>query len=225
MNICIISTPRSGSTYFAALLKQSPTVIQYVHEPFNPEYLSHNYTKECEEQLNIIKSISNQNNVLIKDNESIRISSLYPNDIKLKNIIKEYEILLKNNFYLIKLVRNNLFEQTLSVCIAVSNNIWIRHPSTIYSDKISIDIEYFKNTYFEFERKQKLLDEYSNCNEIVYYEDITGDSKLDWNLIKGIVPPADYIPIESIRNIDKQIIVENYEEILKIYEREILNVY
>ena len=75
------------------------------------------------------------------------------------------------------------------------------------------------------ENKQKLLDEYSNCNEIVYYEDITGDSKLDWNLIKGIVPPADYIPIESIRNIDKQIIVENYEEILKIYEREILNVY
>ena len=110
MNVCIISTPRAGTTYLSKLIQQSPAISHYIDEPFNRDNIVGDYTLGCEEQLRKIQSSAILGNVLIKDNEHTRIPSLHPNNIKLQNIINEYDTLLRNNFYLnlsILLIKKN----------------------------------------------------------------------------------------------------------------------
>lgn len=218
MNICIVSTPRAGTTYLAKLLQQSPAISEYIDEPFNQDNITTDYTLGCEEQLHKIQSLAVQGNLLIKDNEHTRIPSLHPDNIKLQRIIREYELLLREKFYLIKLTRDNLFEQTLSSCIAPLNDIWVRDSNTLPPDKVTVDVDNFKNLYFEFKRKQELLNAYPGCNETIRYEDITGNSREDWNLIKGVVPPKEHVIINNLRNYDKNLVVDNYEEIVETYK-------
>ena len=219
MNICIISTPRSGSTYLVKLLQQSPEISHFIDEPFNPDNITVDYTLGCEEHLHKIQAMSMHDNVLIKDNENTRIPSLYPHNNKLQNVIKEYEKLLKEKFYLIKLTRDNLFEQTLSSCIAPLNNIWVRNFDTEFPTTVNINVDTFKQLYFEFKLRNELLNSYAGCQKIIRYEDITGDSRTDWNLISGISSPDNYAIINNLRNFEKHLVVKNYVELQQLYEQ------
>lgn len=75
---------------------------------------------------------------------------------------------------------------------------------------------------------KKSLVNHTTFNEIIFYEDLIGNYSKDCKLISGFnIDFTHYSKTHRLlkKNIDKKNIIENYEEILNIYESEISNVY
>jgi LPS sulfotransferase NodH len=212
-----------------------------VSEPFHPKQicqLDSDYIVGAKKQLNIIKDLSVSNELVIKDNQIFNIKYyLYMNRILLGEDLSEHSEMIKifeeynsilDNFYKIKLVRNNIFQLTLSLCIAEQTDVWHK---LIGSDdnvrKIILNPEKFKECLHEYLDMKRMLNEYSNYETLIEYEELKGTYNIDCTIINNldILPVTISFMQSHLKNDDKIQVIENYEEILKIYEREMLNVY
>jgi hypothetical protein len=93
--------------------------------------------------------------------------------------------------------------------------------------KIILNPEKFKECLHEYLDMKRMLNEYSNYETLIEYEELKGTYNIDCTIINNldILPVTISFMQSHLKNDDKIQVIENYEEILKIYEREMLNVY
>ena len=161
----ILSTSRTGSSYFTqALHLFLPASTKIFAEPF----------RELLENDNMFKVIENTESVVLKTH----LTQL--EDLSSKQI----DYFLHGSWYIILLMRKNIFDCAFSAVVANTINN--------YNDKkyLPISLRIQKNIFFEIvdnkirdwetfaELKQKNL-----YNKIIYFEDLSFDSKKDAQLI------------------------------------------
>ena len=224
--------PRSATEYILDLLKQLPWISSTISEPFHPKQIfkiDNDYVTGAKKQLDIIKELASNNSLILKEihiaNVKHQLSMWKDKDdigvdlsenIELMKVFDEYKSLIENNFYKIKLVRNNLFDLTLSMYLAIENNTW-HYTGTKFNQTI-VNTEYFKNLLWDYKIIYDSLIDYPGCQETLTYEKLTGDYSIDCNLIKCIDTPFDFQQ-RIFKNSDKKELIVNYNEIIEIYEQ------
>ena len=232
MNICIVSMPRSGTEYLFGMLHQLPEISVSISEPFHINQIFEidtDYVTGARKQLEIIKQLSLTNSLLLKEIYIPDIRLQLPflssdgkcydlsNNAKLLEIFNEYKTFLENNFYKIKLVRNDLFEMVLSTCIALEIGQW--HNANMDSIKVNVQVGNFTETLRRYKLIYKSLINYSECQETICYENLTGNYASDCHLIKCITSPIDPKKQVMFKNPNKQNIIVNYDEVLEVYQQ------
>lgn len=214
MNVCIFSSPRSASTYLARMLIKSPDLSTLISEPFNidvGEQLNVAYIKKCRANLDLIKS--HTNNLLIKDNLSYYIATFYYSNSAVCDIIDEYHDHINRNFYKIKLIRNDIFEQALSNCIAVMQDIWSYNSLYDVMPTLTIDKQMFIDTLHMYMDRHNHLRNHITGHTTIYYDQLTNDTATDWKLFDAITPPEQMTPADTDPNPEKSSHVTNYYEL------------
>lgn len=218
MNIALLSLPRSGTRYFSYLISQSPSVIKFNDEPFNVDNASDtvdDYIAYCESQLNEIEKY--QSGLLIKDNITFHLITLIDqNDTSAINFFNRYKTVLEKHFVVIKLIRKNIFDQTLSQCVASKTNVWVNYHNTAIL-KCHIDLDSFKKECDLSFKKHKLLSEIKS-NYVVDYDDLSSEYATDWNLVNFIPRPTEFYNFGGIPNHPKNSTVINYKELYEWYQ-------
>lgn len=232
MNVCIISMPRSGTEYLFGLLHQLPNISASISEPFHINQIfdiNADYVVGARKQLEIIKQLSLTNNLLLKEiyipDIKIQLPLIWKDGIstnlsentEVLDIFDEYRTLLEHNFYKIKLVRNNLFDIVLSSYIALEVGQW--HNANMDSIKITVHVENFKDLLYRYKLMHDSLINYPGCQETICYENLTGTYSDDCHLIKCITSPINPIKQTMFKNINKQQVIVNYDEIVEVYQQ------
>jgi len=224
MNLCILSLPRSGSTYTYTALKQSKLFDCFFYEPLNtyfPDQTKFIYNAEeehielCYENLKYMKKNLKNMNVLMKEVHLFN----YIDKKKYKDLIEDYLEFIENNFKILKLTRNDLFSSVLSNLIAKKLNM-----REIFSNKEKlVQINVFFNIPVE-EFSKELLSRKLHHQKIIQY--CNHDYELDYDQL-SIKKIADVLDIEiknidksklTVKNRNKRDLVLNYEELEEWYE-------
>lgn len=204
MKYLIISSSRTGSTYLLQTLHSFlPTSTHLFGEPF----------QELTNNDNIFKVIKNTENAVIKThlNQLDQLSA------------EQVDYFLHGNCYIILLLRKDLFNCTFSAVVADAldnHNDKIYFPTTlsikssIFLEKLDFKIEYWEKFA---ELKQKNL-----YNKIVYFEDLSFDTKKDAQLI--LENTKDQKRTDMIKKTPyHKITVENKEKLQKMFYKRIEN--
>lgn len=219
-----MGTNRCGTTYLFQLLKQYMGVDNLAYdEPFKKAIMtrSKDWDKAVEyfhETLAELKTAE-----LVKDHaQTIDIVE------DTLHTLDEYNALYAD-FYKIKVVRKNFKQAVVSMALAKTTNKYhytaAKQADDLDNMRIEIDREtfnyYLKLMYYGFER----LYELPNCmfDEVVLYEDITGDNKLDQELIKYTSNNVKDIKIDMVRSPAQNTVISNYDEVCAWFNEEIKN--
>jgi hypothetical protein len=174
--IHILGQARSGTTYLATALggKIMPTVDLFYSEPFNKD--TRLYTKMDLNQV--------QHNAVMRD---VILNWKSDKSIIMKNLLVQIAILEKNNlledflsadFYTILMVRRDLFQTAVSRSRAYLTSEYTRYTQAL----ITIEPKVFANilTQVWCNHIELLQNRWGiTYNEIVYYEDLSGDPDTD----------------------------------------------
>lgn len=161
MKYLILSSSRTGSTYLAeAMYSLLPEPVLFLLEPFQTPTFDNT----------LFEKISQSNNLILKTH----LNQLY-------RLPKEHvDYFLYNNFYIILLLRKNLFKCTFSAVVAHAIDNFNKNTYTAIQIKIDptkfLKILNDKIKYWEkfAELKQKHI-----YKKIIYFEDLTFDPLKD----------------------------------------------
>ena len=229
-HIQILSNARSGSSYLWHVIRkyvaptQTPHAEDLLHleEPFEELHIKKRFPDEIPGQIMFrrIDHIRNNHNVVVKNhnNQLNTLSVDYP------HIYKEY---LKTDPKTIVLIRRDLFETTLSHCIARELGQWYSYEKV---DPITIKPQSL--TSLLFNRVNNTIQLAMNSHgfdytEVVYYEDFKGWPRADFAQLD--ICPVDEsmlrpIKMEEVgRAPDKREVVRNYDELKRVAEDSIEN--
>ena len=221
-NTHLIGSPRCGTTYMNRVIQKfyAPDTIkdesngELFNEPFGNMH-ENNPNNKDKYYVDLFNEINQWDKVCIK-------SHYYHLDI-----LNDYGFI--NNLhdlkcYNIVMIRKNIWNTSLSLSIAQLKDEWFDYKDT---STIKIDTDFHRksiNLYFEnliglYENKYKL-----NYNEIIYYEDLTFDPKIDFLNTKLCKRTYDNLPDIYLgkhfkKSPSKKDIVLNYDE-LKEFTKE-----
>jgi hypothetical protein len=202
MKYNIISIPRSGSGYLRSLISknlQSNENFYSISEPFNP---TKNRSISYED---IITQMSSVDTVITKNH----INEL----IELKNTNEKlYERFFDISFNHVCLLRHDIFETTMSRCIAKLTNQWNEYTYS-ENDKIVVPEYFFMSELSHtFNMWSAVSQNYFNVEyvNIIYYEELSFNSKKDCELF-GI--QYNGMDVEYKKSPDKHQLVENIEKL------------
>jgi hypothetical protein len=183
-NVHLISNARSGSSYLFCVLKHyiNPSQPRFImnddsfDEPFNPTVIrthhsDRTYTECC--QLRII-NIKNTNSLVVKNH----INHLDQVQSVSQDLLDRF---LDIEMYNIALVRRDLFQYVLSLCIADVTNDWIEYN---YHHPFEIDpVQFCVRFDYQMNNLMKLINNVHGIkyNEIVCYEDLEGNARIDYS--------------------------------------------
>lgn len=205
MKIQIVSIPRSGSAYLTKLISKKlelSTKTYSTSEIFNP---LKQYNIE-----NVLNNIKEYNSVITKN----QISHLLTTQQTTPDIYLQFK---KIEWFTVLLLRKDIFENTLSRCIAHLTGDWNNYNYTTESF-IEIDVDYFISSlqetmaYWKVVKENLLEIEY---NRVLYYEDLTFDPNIDFNHL-NIFKEERNIQIFSAKSPSKYKIVKNVFELKEI---------
>lgn len=202
--ICLWGVPRSGSTYvFYNLVEHilnsdwnkkfntDFNVYRKGSEPFRQDVVSR--VEEFEQEEYWIAKVHNI------DMRNLEEAGVY----KRFECMPDYNILL---------LRKNLFECTLSLCIASIKQQWTNDhdavPIVVPIDKFNEMLEHqinYQNSYNDM-----------TFDTTIYTEDLTDNPDDIWNVLTGN-KPAHSIANSISKSPNKQQVVENYQELKSIY--------
>lgn len=173
-----------------------------ISEPFNP---SKNRIVTYSE---IIEKMSTSDTVVTK-NHILDV-------VNFKNTNEElYSLFNEIDFSHVCLLRRNVFDCTLSRCIAKIKNQWDEYTYSV-NDSIVVPEYFFKSELLETFRMWSLIStnmlniEYQT---ILYYEDLSFDSKTDCKLIGSIY---NGVEVTYSKSPDKNSIVKNVDELKRM---------
>lgn len=212
-NIYLMCLPRSGSTYFYKLMRQSPDIVHSYREPFNikdPD-LYHKYIQTIDN----IKSHSA--GVLVKDTLT-HVRMFDSNDYK--QLFLNFYQHVNEQFYVVKLYRRNIFEQAVSNCIAEITDTWSTPADKFNFNLVTIPVEHLKFVLDSHKIYRDFLKNFQSFDKIIYYEDLIDLHNLnaEW-VFDFLTPPAEIKTNDTIQNPPKHKIVINYNEIFDWYEK------
>lgn len=210
MNIILLSVPRSGSTYVSELIRRN-IEFAYVHtDPIDPWKFKNNVLKRQHKILDKIEKQIVSNSVFIRHN-----SHFFGLDETVRN---RFEDIFKNNFYIIKLIReNSIFDITLSHCYTMLTNIPHDSKSKIVPI-IEILPDFFLQELKVIKERQRNLEQYTHYNKLIHYSYLTNKTKLDSDLFKFENTHDINLPIDLKPNKEKHLKIENYLELLELYK-------
>jgi hypothetical protein len=198
MNICILGLKRSGSTYLSCTLMQNDWVRNVINEPFQDRLFQKDKTP-CDKIITSIRNESNQGGVILKE--------IHFYEPLVQRHIKFYKQVLKENFYVIKLVRENTFDRTLSALIAHKTGVWNAYSEDACpAEQFSISPSLFLKTYKEEQSRSQMLKDFDVFDDIVTYKEL--------NTLK-----RDYMPKEvdktllPVKLVKKKQLITNYKEL------------
>jgi hypothetical protein len=222
-NIYLMCVPRSGSSYFFKIMSQSPDIHRSYYEPFSNDNVDQLDDQQAyNTYVSIINDIKQQpTGVLIKDtlNYIDLIDPLIDDNQRLKALFFDFYRHINENFYKIKLYRNDIFEQALSNCIAESTGKWSTFNGEFKFPVVNITIEHLKSILERHKYVRQYLIDYPYYDKIVYYEDIINlDLTKEW-IFDFLEKPELIRPEFTIKNPPKNRIVANYQELADWYEK------
>jgi hypothetical protein len=202
MKILLLSAPRTGSTYLCNIFKGALPRYTVVIEPWvcNSSQLNFCDKNRFDPTFNHL----NYDNILVNTHISDLIYA-YP---------KMYKDIIDSFDWVIKLTRNDLFEQVLSYAIARQSNVFLITNNQL--PKVEIKLETFLKAYFSIVSANIYFDliEIPNAKKIVY-EDLTLNPKIDLNIFG--IPGVD-IKLASYKSPPKNETVINYNECVSWFE-------
>ncbi len=202
MNVLLLSTPRSGSTYLSELLK---TTLKFEYEFIDPVDTWNFVDNAIENQKKNIKKIQR---ALASDSVFVRHNShFFGLDPKISHEIEQ----TFKHFHVVKLIRSDsLFDMTLSHCYAMLTGI----PHDCFFGtlpKIYISKELYLQELEVCKLRQQHLESFPIYDEKIYYNDLKNKHntlkfiKLDWEAV-SITP-----------NSHKSLKITNYNELYEEY--------
>ena len=200
MKYNIISIPRSGSGYIRSLISKNLEFndkFYSISEPFN-------WSKNRKISPSEIIERMQTSDVVVTKNHISELVSLYTTHSDL------YSSFFAIPFAHILLLRKNIFQCTLSRCVAHVTDQWSEYTYTS-DDKISIPINLdMSELTHSLSMWECIATNYFNVSyyKIVYYEDLSFSSNdLDIFEIKSI------IPVDYQKSPEKHKLVLNYDEL------------
>lgn len=231
MRICILGSPRSGSSYLTDLFnrmnRSTGDLCLNLGDPFseNTDYLPIFY-KNTRYLTSEIKDISNFS---LEDRVSYILKILSECDKRQPLVLKlffypyldEYldkiiPALIENGFKFVVLKRNNLEEQLISGAVTEVSKIYTTFHGTLVGPYQITNFEAIKDHYDNIKRLDTKLEEYNLSNTpIVYYETLHED--LSKFLGKEILPVTDSIKIQrDVNDLYRYILnKDEFKEFLK----------
>jgi hypothetical protein len=212
MKISIISVARSGSRYLKELIHYHlPEAHQVLTEPFCDLRMA-SYRKSYVQS--IIDKCKLTNNVLIKS---------HINDYYRINDDSQREYFFGSTWFKILLLRKNLFDCTLSHCVALHLSNF--NTREYHQCNITIEPERFvqmidnKILHYESLSQLKASNKY---NKILYYEDLSFGEEQD-------LSHFDFLSVTSIQNVENNqtpshlINIVNQEELYSAFLAKVKN--
>lgn len=206
------SVPRSGSTYvFRNLVElvitegwtQFDTVFNRKRSGSEP------FRRKRSQQ--IFKSIKKF------QTEQYWIAKVHNIDIRNLKEEKLYNEFLKLPDYNILLLRKDLFEASLSQCVASIKQQWTNNhddiPIEVSTDKFIEMYNYQLNYNKSYDKKQK---NGMNFDKVIYTEDLTDDPNDIWRVLTGKDPVNPIINCVD-KSPDKIKVVTNYYQLKDLY--------
>ena len=217
-----MGTNRCGTTYIFRLLeKYMNAQSKSYDEPFAKAITSRSkdWDKSIKYFHQTISELSRA--VLVKDHaQTIEI---------VKDTLKtldDYNALYLD-FYKIKVLRKNFKQAVISMALARTTNRYHYTKAKYKNDSESVRVSIDKDTFIQclasmhygFERLYELPD--SMFDEVVMYEDLTGDNKLDQEIIKYTCANVKNIDLDMVRSPNQSDMISNYDEVCEWFDDEI----
>ena len=205
--ICIWSPPRTASTFvYYYLLKhlQNENWPGY-NSVFNLQNIgSEPFRKKNPDYYKTFQSFQR---------EPSWVAKMHVRDIRNLGSLGLLKSFINLTDYNILLLRKDLFEITISLCIAEIKNQWIKQDDI----PIEIDVEQFVESYYkQLEWKNKLLNLRIKYNHKFYTEDLPDKNKL-WSVLTGLEPKGFQNDYWTSISPDKSKVVINYDELKDYY--------
>jgi len=205
MKYNIISIPRSGSGYLRSLVSNNLETNEgfySVSEPFNPTK-NRNITYD-----EIVKRMSSNDIVVTKNHVNELIQLKQSNE-------QLYDKFFGIPFQNICLLRHDVFETTISRCIAKLTNQWNEYTYSV-SDVIVIPEYFFMSELSDtFNMWSAISTNYLGVRykKVLYYEDLYFDSRKDCELF-GITYNG--VDVEYQKSPDKNQLVSNMNDLKRL---------
>lgn len=203
MKIKILALPRTGSTYLLNTLRQNFKDYKYYTEP-------NSMSENTDRFYNFLDYVKKTYDFVYQTKPEDVLSD--------KVIVKTMhyhkpldEELWGKDWYTIKLMRRNEFQQTLSLCLGLKSSNFVEPDDKTFR----IEEEEFKSGFKFIQEKANKLKEIK-ADMTVYYEDLTFEPVTDLQNLGFEVKEKNYQKWNKMS--DKRKTCENYEEVLKIYE-------
>ena len=168
-NTYIMALPRSGSTFLYRMMAQSPDVAHLYYEPFNYTEIAQDYHKtdiynRCATVMEEIKHCAD--GILVKD------TLTYVHDIqtdeRYRQLFENFQTYINDNFYRVKLYRRDIFEQSISNCIATLTDKWSRKSTDTKFDVVTIQVSHLKYILDINKQMRDFLVNYPHYDKIIY---------------------------------------------------------
>ena len=134
MRIHLIGQPRSGTTYLFNVVRQyhaNQQNIDFGNEPFNP------HLRDTTGFNNHLKEITNTSTCVIKNHTT------HLDYMKQQGMYEQFDRCVD---YSLCIVRKNIFDLTLSMCVSINKDQWYKYNKT----PIHIETELFQYFYSGF---------------------------------------------------------------------------
>lgn len=201
--ICMWGVPRSGSTYVFFNLVEH--VIQQGWENFNTEFNrsrmgSEPFRKDVKQKLQEFKD---------QEYWLAKVHSIDIRNLKELNLYNDFANLPDYN---ILLLRKDIFQAALSLCVASIKQQWT-------NDHDDLPIEISEEKFIEMYTHQvNYKNMYTNMHfdQVIYTEDLTEDPNDIWSVLTGQYPDN---PITNTieKSPDKTKVVTNYQQLKDLY--------
>lgn len=199
MRINILTNSRSGSNYLFHVFRNNFPDYEYALEP-NSDRIA----KEISEYPWHLKFLKEHNIPKIEVDWS-------SDNIITKNMIFQQQP--PGDWYTIRLIRKNLFEQTLSATLAVTSKNFLSRTNEVYEIEVDRFVRYAK-----YLKEQNEILENTSSDDKIYYEELTFDPKTDLERL-GFELNNKITPIPKLT--DKKQTIINYDELRYIFDKEI----
>ncbi len=204
--ICIWAVPRSGSSFLYTGLKKHlrnnynnfNTLFNNLHRGSEP------FRTTKEDYTAMLQAFKREPNWLAK------LHSIDLRHLQAHSIDKVFYDMCDYN---IVLIRKDLFEATLSLCIAKQKKQFINNQDSI---PITIRESFFEREYGgTIDNTNRIID-YVKADTVLYTEELPSNPNSIWGMLTG-TEPIKLIdnPIEM--SPDKQSVVTNYDELKELY--------
>lgn len=205
MNVLLLSTPRSGSTYVAQVILNSLDFSTQFLDPLDRWQYKNNLIENQIFKIEEIRNSLNRGNVFIRHN-----SHFFGIDTV---VLTEFEKLFKE-FYIIKLIRSNsLFDITLSHCYAMLTDIPHDYflttvPTIEIPEELYLQEREVCKTRMSKLLKFEIYDEILDYESVLKKQNTLSKIKLNWNSVK------------MKKNKNKSFKIKNYKNLYEKYQHD-----
>ena len=212
--IHIIGHTRSGSTYLLDLFTARRSSQRRWNEPF---------TSTDDGQIILDLTYEGLIKRMKRDKGAV-IKSLIWQIVDIQRVGKWWDLLLSINWYVVGLIRLDVFETTLSQSIARGTGYKFAHGFSHLQKGFKLKYEmyippdfFLKNLKSMLEQYKQLLEHKEHFDQIIFYEDLTGNITIDKKLIPDLKPNTLLRVATSTKMPSKQKSITNYNALRKTY--------